>query len=148
MSGSKKHPGALVVIFAQAALLYACDSPRPRPSPPDEPQAVTLNCADAIAQLPDPPTDYTIVNQAIGLELGRTLEPSRAGQNPAGMKLYAKSGLLVRSGKTAEIRVVAPWDSHARIGWGNPPKQTTNVRIPQCGTSQPPPAKSDGYHPA
>ena len=80
------------------------------------------------------------------------LQTSLSGAGNGPLRLFAKTGLLVRPGTTFELIVPAPFTSRLSIGWGTPVTPSHQVLVGNCaGTGGGWLAYAGGYwidHPA
>ena len=121
-------------------LMVGCDAEgiRPVPGSPTPPatsrtpESATLDCAESIDLVVAPPDDFTVVLGSIALSLNTPLEASPSGLGVGPTRLFAKSGLLVRSGVAARLSLYGSWTERARIGWGAPPRAAVTVVVPPC----------------
>jgi len=122
------------------SLLVGCDAEkiRPLPSSPTPstasrtPEAATFDCAQSIDLVMAPPDDFTVVLGSIALSLDTPLTASPSGLGVGPRRLFAKSGLLVRSGFAAGLSLYGSGAERARIGWGAPPRAAVTVVVPPC----------------
>ena len=111
--------------------------PRATTSPPPTTVPLGLRCADAIGTRPAPYPGLSVVLGVVALPTGRALQTGRTGE-PGDRRLFAKTGLLVRSGAAPFELIVPPsWVGHLAIGWGNPPTLTGDLRVSGCRSSTP-----------
>ena len=127
--------------------LSACGgSPAPRPSAPQPTTAPTLgpggspaprpgrssgpDCADPAGQADTPDASYRTLLGVVAVPSGRTLEVAPSGRSSP--RLFAKWGLLVRTGQTVQVSVGDGWASRARVGWGSGVEPAASVRITAC----------------
>jgi hypothetical protein len=75
------------------------------------------------------PEDYRVVAGAVAVPVDRILQVATSGERDPVAKLFAKWGLLVRAGETAEISVES---GSALVGWGSPAVPAPSVRITAC----------------
>jgi hypothetical protein len=80
-----------------------------------------LACRDAIDPQARPgPLDVVLGVVALPASPGYpALATARTGQ-PGPLRLFAKTGLLVKAGASFRLSVAAGFAQHARIGWGSP----------------------------
>ncbi|BCJ40562.1 hypothetical protein Aiant_12190 [Actinoplanes ianthinogenes] len=122
----------MVLRLGMVLLLAACSaSPVPASSPSATISAgPRLDCAAPIETLDVPPAGYVALLDAVALASG-ALQANDAGE---GKLLFAKTGLLVRSGRAAELIVPA---ARAEVEWGNTGHhgRTSHLIIPSCPKS-------------
>jgi hypothetical protein len=96
------------------------------------PGSVGLNCSGPIGVVSSPTAPQNNVLGVVGLDTTSTLQVSRtAGTDPH--RLFAKTGLLVRAGREANLTVPAGWTTLVSIAWGNHAAEwTTSLHIPAC----------------
>jgi len=108
-------------------------------SVPDSPTSggadvIDLDCADAIGSAETPPPDLTVIEGAVALPATpaatTALQTSRTADAPDGLRLFAKQGLVVRSGTAFKMAVVDP--DEVAIGWGNPATPAQRVHVSPC----------------
>jgi hypothetical protein len=127
-----------LLVSAGCAGCTAEDQSTPPPSAPAPasapPGGVATGCADAVAQEKDPGQGYRVVADVVAVPVGdRVLEPAEhaAGEGPT--RLFAKWGLLVRTGATVELSLLPGWGDRARIGWGGSGSDpATSVTVVSC----------------
>lgn len=99
---------------------------------------VLLACADSIDQIDDLPTNYETLGGAIALPTSSTtdsaLQTSDFGGADPAARLFAKTGLLIRSGDVdVEIRVPAEFHDRVAMGWGGSARTHTHrLVVPPC----------------
>lgn len=131
----------------------ACTSTTPRTGPTPEsdaptystPAAVTpasaggvaataaLDCQDAIGD-DSPPADYVRVLDVVGLPASpqhTSLQASDSGVTGR-LRLFAKAGLVIRTGTTFEIVVPDDHLDRAAVVWGSPGTPTTHLTVTDC----------------
>jgi hypothetical protein len=60
------------------------------------------------------------------------LQVAESGEADPAARLFAKWGLLVRSGAVVDLQVAPGWEDRARIGWGSPAAPAVSVYVPGC----------------
>jgi hypothetical protein len=120
----------------------ACTSgPAPKPAPSSSrapsssaasPEAADASCTDPVDQPSALPGDYRLVAGVAAVPTGRLFQVSPSGEHGPAVKLFAKWGLVVRTGRTVQIAVAPGWENKARVGWGNPGTPATSVRVTAC----------------
>ncbi len=98
---------------------------------PGLPGASTIACAHAIDVLDAPPTDRVVVAGLVAVPGETVLQAAPSGDDGP-VRLFAKSGLVVRADAVVELRVqaspaVQPW-----IGWGSSAQPARQVRLTGC----------------
>jgi hypothetical protein len=91
-----------------------------------------VSCADSIDRAAELPGDYRLVAQVVAVPTDPLLSASPSGESDPAAKLFAKWGLVVRAGATAEIAVAPGWADEARVGWGTPGTPAASVRVVAC----------------
>ncbi|MEU9508000.1 hypothetical protein AB0D32_17180 [Micromonospora sp. NPDC048170] len=148
MRGWRKH--AFVVVWAVLSVT-ACTSSRdaghaPRPSPeatatvgaatgaPDSTPGVPgqVSCGDSIDAAPQPPDGYRVVAGDVAVPTRAVLQAAESGEADPAARLFAKWGLVVRSGAVVDLRVAAGWEDRARIGWGHSVVPVVSTRVGAC----------------
>jgi hypothetical protein len=104
--------------------------PAPRPSPSPAPA-----CSESVGGLAAPADGYRVVAGAVAVPTDRVLGVASSGESAPTPKLFAKWGLLVRTGATVEVTVES---GPALIGWGTPGVPAASVRITACPEGAPP----------
>jgi hypothetical protein len=96
--------------------------------------AETLTCGNAIDGLA-PPADWTVVLGVVALPASpasRALQASDSG-NPTIPLLFAKTGLLIRTGVAFQLSVPAVTGNELGIGWsGAPSSPGRRFAVPAC----------------
>jgi hypothetical protein len=114
-------------------VVAACGGePAPRPSVSSAPV-----CSDSAGGAEAPPEGYRVVAGTVAVPDDRILQAAPSGEPDPAVKLFAKWGLLVRTGETAEVSVAS---GAARVGWGSPAVPAASVRITACRKGSQPPA--------
>jgi hypothetical protein len=118
---------AVAVMLAVAACSGDPDAVAPTGAPFPGPSRPGLDCANPIDSLDEPPAGYTVLLDAVALTAKGPLQAERM---PDG-RYFAKTGLLIRTGREAEL--VVPAD-RAEVDWGNTGTgvRTSRFRIPAC----------------
>jgi hypothetical protein len=74
---------------------------------------------------------YSSTLEVVGLKT-TTLQANSAG-GTAPHRLFAKTGLLVHTGRESTLTVPEGWAAHVSIAWGNHAAEwTTSLHIPAC----------------
>lgn len=135
----------LVAAACTTATPTAGGSPSPAPaSPPSSTSASApagtgaLSCPDSVTSQAVPSEAYRIVGDAVAVPDADVLQAERIRGASGPTALFAKWGLLIRTGTSAELSLPAGWADRARIGWGKPGDPTTRLTVTAC------PATGDG----
>ncbi|MEV6845214.1 hypothetical protein [Actinoplanes sp. NPDC051411] len=106
--------------------LSACGGePAPLPSAP----VTTPSCTPPAGAVDALPEGYRVVAGVVAVPADRILPVATSGQRDPAAELFAKWGLLVRAGETAEVSVES---GPALIGWGSSVVPASSVRITAC----------------
>jgi len=85
-------------------------------------RAETLDCRRPIGELEAPGERYEIIGGAVALVTSASspiaLQTSATKADPA-KRLFAKTGLLVKTGAKSELIVPPEWADQLSVGWGN-----------------------------
>lgn len=119
---------------SQAPTSSPSHSPGTASADPTSTASQTLDCSASI--LGHRPTrTMRVLREAVALQAWprtRILRPSR-DDTPGWPRLYAKTGLVIRSATPATITVHAPGPGRFRIGWGNSSfVPARRVVVPAC----------------
>jgi hypothetical protein len=95
-------------------------------------------CTESVDQLGALPNGYHLVAGVIAVPDDQVLQLAPSGERDPAAKLFAKWGLVVRTGETVQVAVGDGWAGRARVGWGNPGAPAASVRITACPTGSPP----------
>jgi hypothetical protein len=98
--------------------------PAPEPSPGRSP-----SCSAPVGQVDAPDAGYRVVAGVAAVPGDRILQAGSSGESEPSAKLFAKWGLLVRTGETIEVSVES---GRALVGWGKPAVPAASVRITAC----------------
>lgn len=102
---------------------------------PADASELTLACAQSLEALEQLPPSYTPILDVVALSgVGPGGVPLQTAQHESG-SLFAKSGLLVKSGATFEL--VVPQGSSLRLVWGNKQDPVSRVRVTGCTGPRP-----------
>jgi hypothetical protein len=119
----KRRPwgGVLVALIATGC---SAPSTRGRDAEPVTVRSTTvLDCADPIATRARPDRGFETVGGAVALQTARSsrtaLQVSPTGSPVRAERYFAKTGLLVRTGRRSEITVAPRARGRATVGWGN-----------------------------
>lgn len=135
--------GCLLPSVAAAALLCACTNHAARTVPTGAPAAsgvTSTPCQLGGDAGPSVPPGLTVVLGAVRLPVGMVLgtdSDDRSGRTStrtgsAHAKLFAKTGLVVRTGTAVDLAVAPSAAAHAWIGWGNAATPATTQHVDAC----------------
>jgi hypothetical protein len=95
--------------------------------------ATVLPCTNIIDALDKLPSGYEAIGANVALPTKKVLG---RGALPSGSDGYrfAKQGLFVRTGGSAELIVPPAWQERLMVGWGDAPR-TTHLQVAGCGTN-------------
>ncbi|SCL71968.1 hypothetical protein [Micromonospora peucetia] len=119
--GPRPSPGAATSVGA------ATGAPAPTAGGPGQ-----VSCADSIDAAPQPPDGYRVVVGDVAVPTRTVLQAAESGEADPAARLFAKWGLVVRSGAVVDLRVAPGWEDRARIGWGHSAVPAVNVRVGAC----------------
>lgn len=89
----------------------------------DIPRATALDCRDPIGALEAPGEGYEVIAGAVAIVTSDSspvaLQTSASGSLDPARRLFAKTGLLVRTGVEFELLVPPEWVDRLSFGWGN-----------------------------
>jgi hypothetical protein len=130
--------GAAVGAGLLLAVAACGGEPAPRPSasapaissPPSASAAASASaspCTEPAGQVDAPGDGYRVVAAVVAVPTDRVLRVATSGEPAA--ELFAKWGLLVRTGETAEVSAES---GPALIGWGSSAVPAASVRITAC----------------
>lgn len=91
-------------------------------------------CPDAIDREDEPGGTYQVVAGVVAVPApGQVLEPAEQASGEGPTRLFAKWGLLVRTGATADLSLLPGWADRARLAWGDTDVEpATTVRVIAC----------------
>jgi hypothetical protein len=93
--------------------------------------SATLNCGDEIFSLDAPQDGEEMVGDGIALQTSRStaqaFQTNRTRDSNPALRLFAKTGLSVRSGVASELIVPDRWVGHLAFIWGGTPPATRLV---------------------
>ena len=95
-----------------------------------------LDCATAIDAVAAPPSGYAAQVDAVALPT-LSLQANPSGDSSSDRRLFAKTGLLVRSGATADLVIPLSDQSVATMGWGSTGTPAKVVHVAGCTSSDP-----------
>jgi hypothetical protein len=101
-----------------------------------------LRCQDVIASEVAPPSESSIILDAVALPTGRALQANRSADSDPNAKLFAKDGLIIRRGASFDLVVPQSWRGRLAVGWGSYAKPTSHLRVPGCRPTQRMPSSS------
>jgi hypothetical protein len=97
--------------------------------------SATLTCSDAIGS-DLPPRDLAVVLGVVALPTSEAsrfaLQTALSGERDPAARLFAKQGLLIRTGVSFEIVVPDEVASRFAIGWGSPARRTRDLVVGGC----------------
>lgn len=106
----------------------------PTPIPPAE-----LRCETAIGSVAEAPAGYTVFRDIVALGGSRNAPAALQARTTAnadfGARLFAKSGLLVRTGAVFQLVVPAAWRHTMSISWGSGAVRTWELTMSGCGAA-------------
>lgn len=116
---------------SQPASPDARSSPTPSPSgPPAVARSSTLLCADHIATPKTPASDLQVIQGAVALPTAASAGPLQASSSgDRGSWLFAKRGLLVRTGRSFDLVVPHKERHRLALAWGKPGKPTWRLHV-------------------
>lgn len=93
-------------------------------------RATALDCHQTIGEINTPGNHYEVIGDAVALVTARTsrtaLQTSRTGNPDPSTRLFAKNGLLVRTGVRSELIVPSAWRGRLSFEWANITRQATD----------------------
>jgi hypothetical protein len=90
-------------------------------------------CADAIDTIAVVPADLSAILDAVALPTRTTLQANPTNNSTPPLRLFAKQGLVVRTGSAVALSIGPGWEDRARIGWGSPgPRPAPRISVPAC----------------
>lgn len=110
-------------MLAAGLVLAACGGGAHRESHPVARGVPSLACGQYIDTHPPPP-DYTIVGGVVALPIApraAALQTGPSGLADQSARLFAKTGLLIKTGTRFQLTVPPAWAGRLRIGWANGP---------------------------
>ena len=100
--------------------------------------SATLNCGEKIFSLDAPQGEEEVVGQGIALQTSQStaqaFQTIRTHDSNPALRLFAKTGLNVRSGVASELIVPDRWVGHLAFIWGSTPPASRLV-IGPCSSS-------------
>ena len=93
-----------------------------------------LDCGDSIGGNP-PPAGFQVVLGVVALPASPrypALGTAPTGEGNGPLRLFAKSGLLVRPGAAFDLSVPEPFAGRLRIGWGSPGTPSRQLLVDRC----------------
>ncbi len=96
-----------------------------------------LQCDDAIGQVAEVPGGYEVLDGVVGLPTAASakaaLQTSETGGQDAASRLFAKVGLMVRTGEEPFELVVPPeFLDRVALTWGGQGVDTHRLSVPSC----------------
>lgn len=132
---ARTHTGAPTLVIALGMVLVASSAGASRVSTS---AAVPLPCKEALAEgsaqvIPRLDSGYKVVLGKLALPTGSALQAGPSGESDPGARLFAKAGLVVKSGAEFELAVPRRWQGRLAIGWG-PMRRTVRLRVAGCNS--------------
>jgi hypothetical protein len=93
-----------------------------------------LPCGDSIDNRPPPP-DWQVVRGVVGLPTSPradALQTGLTGEPSPALRLFAKTGLVIKTGVKFELVVSSPTGNRVGIGWGNGPFTPSHRVVVNC----------------
>ncbi|MEA2636581.1 MAG: hypothetical protein QOH92_3348 [Chloroflexota bacterium] len=134
------HPW--LVIGVMVLTVAACRPSTSTVSPAPSDAMAVLPCQDVIASAAAPPSESSVILDAVALPTGRALQANKSNDSDPSAKLFAKDGLLIRRGASFDLLVPEQWRGRLLVGWGSPGKPTTHLRVSGCRPTQRMPSSS------
>ncbi len=102
--------------------------------------ATVLDCIQRLS-LPAPPNDFTVVLGVVALPVAspriRALQTTPSGDPDGATRLFAKTGLVIKTGQGLQLVVPDDAANDLSIGWGNSVTPAHRFVVPPCsGQSQ------------
>jgi hypothetical protein len=91
-----------------------------------------LACDQVIDTVDAPPAGRVVVAGAVAVPNPAALQVNPSGETAPPLRLFAKSGLVVRAASVVELRVPPAAADRLRIGWGNAARPGMDVRVEGC----------------
>jgi len=134
---ARTHTGAQTLVMALGMVLVASSAGVSRVSTS---AAVPLPCKEALAEgsaqvIPRLDSGYKVVLGRLALPTGNALQAGPSGESDPGARLFAKAGLVVKSGAEFELAVPRRWQGRLAIGWG-PMRRTVRLRVAGCNRQE------------
>jgi hypothetical protein len=101
-----------------------------------------LPCQDVIASAAAPPSESSVILDAVALPTGRALQANSSNGSDPREKLFAKDGLFIRRGASFDLLVPEQWRGRLAVDWGSIGKPTIYLRISGCRPAQRMPSSS------
>ncbi len=70
--------------------------------------------------------------QNVAVPTAPVLQANASGETDPAVRLFAKWGLVVRTGAAIDLQVAPGWEDRALIGWGRQRVPTVSVHVPAC----------------
>jgi hypothetical protein len=125
-AASRCEAGAVLrVVLAVLLATAACANGKKTAGPDErtwEASTATLHCAGLIDVVAAPPMSYEAIAEAVALPTSSsatTALQTSVHDGAEGLRLFAKAGLLVKTGAEATLVVPEAWRDRLAIGWGN-----------------------------
>jgi hypothetical protein len=91
----------------------------------------TLSCSDPIGTLPSPTSPQQGILDVVALQTTSTLQVSDSSDDA--YRLFAKTGLMIHTGRASTLTLPVDRAGRAAIAWGNPASEwATSLEIPAC----------------
>lgn len=150
------RPAPASIVAGSLLLVAACSfdsgtTPATTTSPTDTPVAVspsvtggvasaaTLRC-DSFIDTHPPPSGWRVIDGVVAFPASprsAALQTSRTGSAQPAVRLFAKAGLDIRTGRSLTLSVPPRLASVASIGWGAGAAPALNLTIVGCHASSP-----------
>jgi hypothetical protein len=131
-----------LVIGVVVLTVAACSPSTSTVSPTPSDAMAVLPCQDVIASAAAPPSESSVILDAVALPTGRALQANKSNDSDPSAKLFAKDGLLIRRGASFDLLVPQQWRGRLLVGWGSPGKPTAHLRVAGCRPTQRMPSSS------
>jgi hypothetical protein len=126
---------AAASVIATAGLLPAgCGGDAHRESHRVARRIPSLACGQYI-DTRSPTRDYTVLLGVVALPIApnaAALQTSIQGPANSATRLFAKTGLLIRTGRRSELAIPPAWAGRLRIGWANGPARPGPGLLVNC----------------
>jgi hypothetical protein len=100
---------------------------------------VQLDCGQSIATLSEPDLGTEVVLDVVALQTSAAAATALQTQDERatdpGVRLWAKSGLVVRGGAAFALEVPASHRDRLALGWGSPAPMARRVEVAGCGST-------------
>lgn len=129
-SSGRPAPGRSTPNASTPALTQLAPTSAPTPA-----AASALRCADAIGTQARPRPATTVLG-VVELPISPetpALGTARTGNGAGPLRLFAKTGLVIKPGARFQLIVPAQFADRLSIGWGNPAVPSHRVTVHSCG---------------